>query len=333
MLWQDITSNDETARDDGTHRIIHPPLAEHDNLRQPLTIGERQVLELFARTLPPEWEIYVQPHLNGLRPDFVLLHPTVGIAVFEVKDWNLDSMEYYPKKQANGRTELWAFDGVRHFSLESKSPFRAASRYKQRIFDLYCPRLQQKQGYAAITAGVIFPFEDADRVRMLQKNFLTDDELKQAEHYWPVAGKTEIIGGDIAAIFPESHRQRSGIMRPDLAQDLRGWLVEPDFSAQQRRPLELDSRQRQLAESRTQSGFRRIKGAAGTGKSLVLAARAANLISEGSAGGFTISSSPISMTGVRMFVSKEILGMPTTSCSRKSSMSRNLIGQQQRRKS
>lgn len=130
----------------------------HASLRQSLTDGERQVLDLFSRHLPPDWEIYVQPHLNGLRPDFVLLHPNIGIAVFEVKDWNLDVIDYHPKLMPGGRTELWACNGSKHFSVENKNPFNAVARYKERIFNLYCPRLQQRNGYAAITAGVIFSF-------------------------------------------------------------------------------------------------------------------------------------------------------------------------------
>tara|TARA_R110001606_G_C15179796_1_gene629186 strand:- start:19 stop:225 length:207 start_codon:yes stop_codon:yes gene_type:complete len=59
-----------------------------------MTAGEQQVFRLFHEHLPKEWEIYLQPHLNGLRPDFVLLNPNVGIAVFEVKDWNLGAMRY-----------------------------------------------------------------------------------------------------------------------------------------------------------------------------------------------------------------------------------------------
>ena len=34
-------------------------------------------------------------NLNGLRPDIVPLHPGVGVAVFEVKDWDLGAMQYY----------------------------------------------------------------------------------------------------------------------------------------------------------------------------------------------------------------------------------------------
>lgn len=46
--------------------------------------------------LPPKWE-YLQPHLNSLGPDFVLINKNIGIAIFEVKDWNIDLMNYYVK--------------------------------------------------------------------------------------------------------------------------------------------------------------------------------------------------------------------------------------------
>jgi hypothetical protein len=70
-------------------------------------------------------------------------------------------------------------------------------------------------------------------------------------------------------------------MSEATAADLRGWLVEPDFSAERRRPLIMDRAQRKLVETWPESGFRRIKGPAGSGKSLVLAARAAKRANEG----------------------------------------------------
>ena len=53
------------------HRIIDPPKDQWDLLPTPLTSGERQIAVLFDANLPSEWEMYVQPHLNGLRPDLV----------------------------------------------------------------------------------------------------------------------------------------------------------------------------------------------------------------------------------------------------------------------
>ena len=262
-------------------RTIQPPLTEHARLRQKLTPGEQIVLELFDRTLAPEWEIYVQPHLNGLRPDFVLLNPEVGIAVFEVKDWNLDALTYFYKETGFGQRELWGRKDGQEFSLERQNPFSTIRRYKNQIFNLYCPRLQKNGGFAAIMGGVIFPFADTDRVRMLQSVFLSADEAKTAPTYFPVSGRADLTENNIAAIFPESARKTSNIMTAALASDLRGWLVEPDFATKQRRALPLDKVQRALVDTRTKTGFRRIKGPAGSGKSLVLAARAAKLCSEG----------------------------------------------------
>jgi hypothetical protein len=256
-------------------RIIYPPLAEQNRLRQPLTAGEKRVLDLFNRRLPPEWEIYVQPHLNGLRPDFVLLNPNSGIAVFEVKDWNLGSMRYFTKKDEWGHYALWAEKDGREFSVQRNNPVSKVNLYKREIFDLYCPRLQRGNGWAAITEGVIFPFADSASVKNLLAPFIQQNDHPR---YRPITGAQEIANGDIRSIFPEGERKNSIVMSEAHAADLRGWLAEPDFSSTQRTRLILDDDQRRIAETDPgKTGYRRLKGPAGSGKSLVLAARAARL--------------------------------------------------------
>lgn len=99
--------------------------------------------------------------------------------------------------------------------------------------------------------------------------------------YNPISGAEAIAGNRVDLVFPESRRSASRFMSDEQADDMRNWLVEPDFSATQRKPIELDSTQRSYVTSRTQSGYRRIKGPAGSGKSLILAARAAQLLGEG----------------------------------------------------
>ncbi|RVH69184.1 DNA helicase [Sinorhizobium meliloti] len=261
-------------------RRIEPPRHEHNHLRQPMTAGEKMVLDFFDKLLPPEWEIYIQPHLNGLRPDFVILNPDMGIGIYEVKDWNLDAMRYEVREYHKGYKELWATprDG-RSFKVEN--PFDKIRRYKEAIFNVYCPRLQQKAGFGAINAGLIFPMAVADRVRELQSHFLKDNEKERRAEFWPIVGREELARGLVDTAVPLLKRESKGYMRPELAGDLRGWLVEPDFAREQRRPLKLDRAQRNLAETRTKDGYRRIRGPAGSGKSLVLAARAAKLIDEG----------------------------------------------------
>lgn len=289
-----MTINGPTSRIRDTHdsatsavekRVVHPPLDVISRLRQPLTKGERAVLDLFVRKLPPGWEIYVQPHLNGLRPDFVVLNPNVGIGVFEVKDWDLDAMSYQnePSRRNDDTSQtpiLRATRDGRTFDVWP-NPIRQLRRYKEEIHQLYCPRLEQRNGFAVITAGLIFPFASRERVTALMAPHQTKEERETYPRYSPISGEEAISGGWLGKVFPESSRMSSSYMTPDHADDLRGWLVEPDFSVTQRTPLEMDARQRSLAETRTEGGYRRIKGPAGSGKSVVLAARAAKLAAEG----------------------------------------------------
>ena len=264
-------------------RLIDPPRQQHDKLLTPLTDGERQVIDLFDANLQPEWKIYVQPHLNGLRPDIVLLHPGVGIAVFEVKDWDLGAMQYYAESVGSGRRVLMTRDGNgKTFSREAENPINKILLYKEELFDLYCPRLDNRAGFAVITAGLIFPCSRRSEIERVFGPFRdTHEGMRGFPQYYPISGIEDVTTGDLHAIFPESKRQSSQVMSSAIADDLRGWLKEPFFSQEQRTPLELDARQRELATTRTDTGYRRIKGPAGSGKSVVLAARASTLAAEG----------------------------------------------------
>lgn len=114
--------------------------------------AERAVFNFFDEHLDPEWEIYVQPHLNGLRPDFVLLNPQVGIAVFEVKGWDIAGGCYSVTASATGapRFSVRTAEGTRRI----ENPIEKLHLYRSEIVDLYCPGLRKKAGLAAVTAGI-----------------------------------------------------------------------------------------------------------------------------------------------------------------------------------
>jgi AAA domain len=264
-------------------RVIDPPRDRFDKLLTPLTDGERRVIELFDAHLLPEWEIYIQPHLNGLRPDIVLLHPMVGVAVFEVKDWNLSAMQYYAESVGSCRQVLMARDeSGKTFSRESENPINKIMLYKDELFDLYCPRLNSRAGFAVITAGLIFPCSPRAEIEHVFGPFrIAHEGMRDYPQYYPLSGLEDVTSGNLKAIFPEHIRHSSRVMNSSIADDLRGWLKEPFFSQEQRTPLQLDARQRELATTRTETGYRRIKGPAGAGKSVVLAARASSLAAEG----------------------------------------------------
>ena len=248
------------------HRTIDPPRDLWDLLPTPLTAGERLVAELFDAKLPSEWEMYVQPYLNGLRPDLVLLNPFAGIAVFEIKDWTSETLQ----------------NVVRSSSV--KNPIRQIKIYKEEIYNLYCPRLNDSYGMAAITAGLIFTKIPQREVLGILSSSLSEGMRKYPDIY-PFVGSEAVSAGDVGALLPVyrkwGRKKPSGIMSCDTAADVRGWLQEPGFSQDQRKPINLNLDQLEIARVRTASGYRRVKGPAGSGKSLALAARAAVLANQG----------------------------------------------------
>ncbi|WP_305811694.1 hypothetical protein [Photobacterium leiognathi] len=185
------------------------------------------------------------------------------------------------KKMGKIYLNLLQLRGGQSFSKQKENPIEQVYQYKQELFNLYCPRLQQGAGFSVITAGVIFPFADDMYVSELFKESLDYRGMLKYPQYNPISGKNALNVGNIEAVFPESKRMYSSYMSAELYQDLKNWLIEPDFSESQRQPIELDKIQRSLATSRTKTGYRRIRGSAGSGKSLVLAARAAELLGQG----------------------------------------------------
>lgn len=263
---------------------ISPPYEELRSLAQPLTDGEWLFLEWLKKNLTADWEIYVQPYLNGLRPDFVLLSPKKGIAVYEVKDWNLSAIRY---EYRGDPPKLFGEDSHKRFAISpSQDPVAKVMTYKSEIFDLYCPSLGRNHGFGTIVGGVVFPFSTTERTTELLRPAIEHNNL----HSYP--RHNVVVGSDLLSECPSDKDLKRVLpliysinqeMSADVADDLRHWLVEPEPSMDQRRNAfdELDGKQREMVTTRNASGGRRIHGPAGSGKTLVLCGRTARLVGEG----------------------------------------------------
>ena len=271
-------------------RTVSPPQDALGKLRQPLTSGESRVFDYLNENLHEDWEIYIQPHMNGLRPDFVLLHENAGIVVVEVKDWNLDAMQYEVEETCDGNAPvLFASRNGHRFTYNRHNPFNQANLYRDEILNLYCPSFDQNPNDAVRVVSSLVIFTEATRGQVIElfKPILRHYNVPEVYNEYERRDRCIFAGSDdleqlnILNFHPFFGILNRPGMGPSIAKDLRHWLVEPDVSAMQRRPLPLDKRQRELVLSRNQELHRKVKGPAGSGKSLLLAARAAQLCMEG----------------------------------------------------
>lgn len=270
------------------NRLISPSKDQWDKLRQPLEAGEIQFIEYLDQYLPQGWEIYIQPHLNGLCPDIVILHPKIGIGVFEVKNWDFKAMQYGIEEFSNGKKHLYAVNSQgEKISYVKKNPVDQLLLYRKEILDLYCPILSRREYGVVVSCGLVLPSASEKEIEQLfypifqsrnRKIFKPTEDDKHNSYV--VFGRDNFQKGLIENFPTGIARRSSKYMNNIIAEQLRVWLREPESSKEQREPLNYNPQQLKFIKERTDSGFRRLKGPAGSGKSVVVAGRAATLLKE-----------------------------------------------------
>lgn len=270
-----------------TERITYPSLTDVTGLRNPLTDIEANVLDYFVKNIPLSWEIYIRPHLNGLIPDFILLNPERGIAVYEVMDWDIEAEEYSVMQGDGPSPTLMIRKGGLDVQIEQKNPIPKIDLYKDEIYTLYCPRLPKAVGFGVIVSGLIFP-----RSTRAQAEKLLFPIRKQYGHtdypnLYPVIGSDTLADNRSWSmkkfILPSVYRVDPR-MNEACASDLRKWLMPPSLDGGISPIFSIDKlspNQKRIITTRTSTGYRRVRGPAGSGKTLVLAGRAAQIASEG----------------------------------------------------
>ena len=171
----------------------------------------------------------------------------------------------------------------------------------------YCPRLGVYSGndYSpAITVGLIFTAISQEEIDSLKVNFVehlktghvfTDAPQKEVDllvarldkypRFYPVVGVDNL--DNLNRLFPYRERLTDTMVESaaiiseeegkDTAADLRAWLTESAFNPKQWAPLNLNEDQIEIARNGRSTHYRRVKGPAGSGRSIALTARAVGL--------------------------------------------------------
>jgi hypothetical protein len=247
--------------------------------QQALTPGERFLVELFKETLSNDWQIFVQPHFLGLRPDIVLLNVMQQVIHIEVKDWQLEGLCWNEDDQL--RDERFSGrDQIRD------NPILQSNLVRHRFLD-----------------GPLAGLNDAGRATKVLKSFLyfhcgtkaqTDQifNTKQArDRSIKVLHRTDVEHLGASAFTTSSQKQFGGPESEPILRSLEAYLGLPEYveevliaqPAQRRQCLTKWERpkdqaglfENQQAPRPHEQTFERYRGGAGAGKSVIVALRAA----------------------------------------------------------
>lgn len=223
------------------------------------TEGETALLTFLRSELDNDWTVYVQPFLNGDEPDLIALNPKAGVIVFEVKDYMEGAYSV-----TKGGWQVHSASGTHRIA----SPVDQINRYRNNIIGLYCPEIgegvdQDQRNLAVIRLALYFHRMTGNSARNLCRN---------AHPNLIILGSEDLRSGVLRKTCREIRTGESRIMRLQWAESLSAWLNPPTHLESHGR-LELTSQQRRHAQPA--DGRRRLRGVAGSGKSIVLAHRAA----------------------------------------------------------
>jgi superfamily I DNA/RNA helicase len=206
------------------------------------------------------------------------------LAVFEVKDWNLEAMPRRWDRDPNGSQTLHRQNADGRW-FRDQDPLAKIEFYRQQIIELYAPSMVEGQKWAdamrVVSAGLIFPNASREQLKTFFGPVLPGSRQSKYPDQNPLVAAEDLTSGSLDALFPLHKRRKSPGMTTTAARELRAWLLEPEHMRDQREPLPLDGRQRDLVDNRTQTGYQRIRGPAGSGKTHVLAVKAARLAGAG----------------------------------------------------
>jgi hypothetical protein len=261
--------------------ILVPDTEEINSLPQGLTEGERCLMEALYQGLDDNWTVYVQPHLNGLRPDIVIFNKNAGIGIFEVKDWNLDVHQIHPEsfkwQVRDPNTREW------HTKSEDYCPLKQVEKYRQSIFKYEIPLLDAKRMLDRNVHSLIQPFvyfhkHTTDQVEKRLKRIL--------DKYSNVFGYDSLEPSKIQAMLTKRHLRHgskfTGLMKDiGLADRLANALAYPKHGGTDIQNLLAPFNDKQLDLLPNESRSRRVFGAAGSGKTFVLVHKAVNAAREG----------------------------------------------------
>ncbi|MCB0033403.1 MAG: AAA family ATPase [Anaerolineales bacterium] len=231
------------------------------------------------KVLDDNWTIYVQPFLNGLEPDIIIFSEQSGLGVFEVKDWQLENYEV----DANGRWSVYK-GGRKHDYV--RCPFEQVEQYKETIMRYELPELEAAALLNRAVYGVVVPF-------IYIHKHTTDDALKtvgvlQEKHEHTIVFGKECIKNpkELLDKLDRLHLKRRSnfadmMQNHQLQNRLRDSLAYPEHGRREISDILFKLSKRQESLLSNDPGKRRVIGAAGSGKTMILARKAVNAALEG----------------------------------------------------
>jgi len=257
-----------------TMAILEPEIEVIKRQKVKPTLGEWKLLNFLLENLDNTYEIFYQPFLNGDNPDFAIMRKGSGVLIIEVKDWVLD--HYYCDKSTKWR--------LKKDNTLIKSPLNQVESYKNNLFQLHSEELFQrsiknKNNWATVNCAVYFHNASEERLTEFLLNDFQSEKHRDYRKFvslFGLLGKNSLTSNNLNKLFSRFWlNKKSYYFDETLYNSIKRYLKSPRHQTEDGIKIIYTKEQNELIRSEIRPR-RKIKGVAGSGKTLVLAKRAVN---------------------------------------------------------
>lgn len=254
--------------------ILYPQIDLIQRQKVQPTEGELTLLNFLMANLDDSYEIFYQPFLNGDNPDFAIMRKGSGVLLIEVKDWELK--HYY-------------IDGDTNWHLQKddtriKSPLSQVDNYKWNLFYLHIEELFQRKienNNLWVVVNCAVYFHNAKEIELnefLLGNFQAEKykSYKNDVNHFGLLGKDSLTKEKLNLLLNRFWLNKGSYYFDNiLYNSFKRYLKPPIHQMEDGIQITYTKEQQELIRSEIRPR-RKIKGVAGSGKTLVLAKRAVN---------------------------------------------------------
>lgn len=251
-----------------------PDRSEWRSLQPELSIGELELAELLDDTLPDGWVIAVQVKLWSCEVGVVAYNPDAGLSVFEVEGWDPGDREF---KYSSETEALMSRSDSSESWYVTQNPVGQVMGSRAAFQGIY---QGDEPGRRYLTSTVLMTnISQTDQLIPDLKRLLTTEDQRNRETF-RVLGRETLEQGITHELIPVAfdlslQKPLMEITKKRIEEILNGQL----YLNRNSEPLGLDRRKRELLID--PPSRRRVCGPAGSGKSVLIAAAAADAAIKG----------------------------------------------------
>lgn len=239
-------------------RIV--PNFDLSNYKEKLTAGEEHLVNYLNENLPTGFKIYLKTELRwaGLRktPDIVIAHAEYGIVIIEVKDWKFkkETLKQYKKsKDAGDQVLMYKKMLIEGIPEIYEDIFKDRSKAKVIQSYVYFHNLTFAQGRSAVKSY------NPNQYKIITKEDLLKDKIKKT--------------------FSLISEKNINFSDKDWFEKFENWIMPPLHNVEDGQFIQLNEKQKKYSIPSPKT-TQKLSGVAGSGKTLTLAVRAANLAAQ-----------------------------------------------------